>query len=184
MSEPLKEDILFLEHFGVKGMHWGVRSSKVSGVSSKTNKDAKKDAEEFARAKLFYGDGAGTRRKLIKATVEAKSKKDPSYAKAFESHFQNQDLSTHASKARTERKRTDNKTKRKQRAGFIARKLSGEQGTQAAIVAVTISGAAFLKSQNGQKLMRNVASKVSNFQNDRRARATADFLSSYFARNS
>lgn len=39
-----------LIHYGVKGMKWGVR------------RRAKKDAKEYARAKMFYGEGAGTRR--------------------------------------------------------------------------------------------------------------------------
>ena len=38
-------------HTGVKGMKWGV---------------AKRDAKEAARAKMFYGESAGTRRKDIK----------------------------------------------------------------------------------------------------------------------
>ena len=97
----------FLEHFGIKGMHWGVRKSDVPGVSPKTSAEAKKDAEEFARAKMFYGEGAGTRRKLINNTVAAKGKKDPSYQKAFDHHLANQDMSQHAAKARSERGRKD-----------------------------------------------------------------------------
>lgn len=30
MSEPLAEDVAFLEHYGVKGMRWGVRRSNRS----------------------------------------------------------------------------------------------------------------------------------------------------------
>ena len=43
-----------LYHFGVLGMKWG---------HHKTIRNAKKDTHEFARAKMFYGEGAGTRRK-------------------------------------------------------------------------------------------------------------------------
>ena len=84
-------------------MKWGVRRDNPSGVSRKTNREARKDAQEFARAKMFYGEGAGTRRKLIKAKVEGKSKKDPNYKKAFDQHLSNQDMSKHAEKARGER---------------------------------------------------------------------------------
>ena len=49
-----------LYHFGILGMKWG---------RHKTIRNAKKDAHEFARAKMFYGEGAGTRRKLIKAKM-------------------------------------------------------------------------------------------------------------------
>lgn len=96
-----------LAHYGVKGMSWGVRKSETPGVSRRTDRAAKKDAKEFARAKMFYGEGAGTRRKLIKNTVEAKSKKDPSYKKAFENHLASQDMEKHARKAVKERNRKD-----------------------------------------------------------------------------
>ena len=97
----------FLEHFGVKGMKWGVRKDSIPGVSSRTSREARKDATEFAKAKMFFGEGAGTRRKLIKAQLESKSAKDPSYKKAFDHHLGNQDLGKRASQARGERKRKD-----------------------------------------------------------------------------
>lgn len=97
----------FLEHFGVKGMKWGVRKDSIPGVSSRTSREARKDATEFAKAKMFFGEGAGTRRKLIKAKVESKSAKDPAYKKAFDHHLGNQDLGKRASQARGERKRKD-----------------------------------------------------------------------------
>ncbi|AWN03338.1 hypothetical protein PBI_COUNT_15 [Microbacterium phage Count] len=97
----------FLQHFGVKGMKWGVRKDSIPGVSARTSREAKKDATEFAKAKMFFGEGAGTRRKLIKAQVESKSAKDPSYKKAFDHHLGNQDLGKRASQARGERKRKD-----------------------------------------------------------------------------
>ena len=93
-----------LYHYGVKGMKWGVR---------KTQNQAKKDAKEFARAKMFYGEGAGTRRKLIKNTVQERSK-DPVYKKAFDDALSKQDMAKHAQKAKSERKRKDavNQTKK------------------------------------------------------------------------
>lgn len=86
-----------LYHYGVKGMKWGVR---------KQRKQAKKDAKEYARAKMFYGEGAGTRRKLINNTVKQRSK-DPTYKKAFDEALSKQDMAKHAAKARGERKRKD-----------------------------------------------------------------------------
>lgn len=149
----------FLEHHGIKGQRWGIRNDKNS-TPRKTDHEAKKDAQEFARAKLFFGQGAGTRRKLIKATVEAKKKKDPVYAKAFDRHLEAQDLSKHAQKARTERSRTDRKDRTKKRAGFLARHVTGEMGTQAAFTAVALSGAAFVASPKGQSLLKSGANRV------------------------
>lgn len=60
-----------LMHYGVKGMKWGVR------------RRARRDAKEYTQAKMYYGEGAGNRRKLIKATVKARSK-DPFYKSEFD----------------------------------------------------------------------------------------------------
>lgn len=76
-----------LMHYGVKGMKWGVR------------RRARRDAKEFTQAKMYYGEGAGNRRKLIKATVKARSK-DPFYKAVA-----NTDMSKRASQARRQRGR-------------------------------------------------------------------------------
>lgn len=170
----------FLAHYGVKGMKWGVRRDPAPGVSRKTNKEARKDATEFARAKMFYGEGAGNRRKLINASVDAKRKRDPSYGKAFDHHLAKQNMADHAQKARSERSRTDRRTRTKQRAGYVARRFTGEMGTQAAFAAAAFAGAAFLKSPKGQRMMGNVMTKVRNNQAHRQGAA---FLADYFARN-
>jgi hypothetical protein len=131
---PLDEDTLI--HFGIKGMHWGVRKDDAPGVTRATNKEARKDAVEFARAKMFYGEGAGTRRKLIKASVEAKSKRNPDYKKAFEHHLAQQDLSTHADKARSERKRKDVKNTTMKNVRAINRSINGPFAGPVAAAAV------------------------------------------------
>ena len=146
----------FLAHFGVKGMKWGVRNEREPGLSRKTDNEARKDATEFSRAKMFYGTGAGTRRKLIKASVDAKTAKDPLYAKAFERHLQNQNMSDHAQKARSERSRTDKKQKVRQTTGYVARRLTGEMGTTAAFTAAAFAGAAYLSSPAGKDMMNRI----------------------------
>jgi hypothetical protein len=166
----------YLQHFGTKGMRWGVRRSQPNGVSRKTNREASKDAKEFARAKQFYGKGAGTRRKLIKAQVEGKSKHNPAYAKAFESHLSKQDTSKHASKAVSERKRKDVKEKTKQQAGLLARTFTGEMGTQAAFTATALGGAAFLASPKGRQLINKGTAKVKNIADSRAQRQGAKFV--------
>lgn len=172
----------FLEHHGIKGQRWGVRRGHIPGVSSGTNRAAKKDAQEFARAKLFFGEGAGTRRKLIKNTVEAKSKRDPSYKKAFDQHLGNQDLSQHASKAKAERGRIDKAKTAKRSAGLVARKLTGEMGTTAAFTAAAIAGAGFLASPKGQATMRKGTTAVKVWAGSGRARSTTKYVADFMAK--
>lgn len=95
-----------LTHYGVKGMRWGVHRSRPEGVSRSTNRAAKKDAKEFTRAKMYYGEGAGNRRKLIKAKVAQRSK-DPSYKKAFDHHVANTDWEKRSREARSKRGRAN-----------------------------------------------------------------------------
>lgn len=142
-----------LAHFGVKGMKWGVRKDR-DGVSRKTDREARKDAEEFARAKMFYGKGAGTRRKLIKATVESKSK-DPAYKKAFDKHFSSQDLGTHASKARSERRRKDVVGGTAKTARGVHRSLTGGMGSVSAASALLAGGYLYARRSGIDKVIAN-----------------------------
>ena len=57
-----------LMHYGVKGMKWGVR------------RRARRDAKEYTLARMYYGEGAGNRRKLIKAKVKTDMSKRASQA--------------------------------------------------------------------------------------------------------
>lgn len=86
-----------LYHSGIKGMKWGVR------------RKAKKDAKEYTKAKSFYGEGAGTRRKIIKQKVEYNSKNIPGYKEAFDHYVKNTDMSKRANQAVRERKVKDAK---------------------------------------------------------------------------
>lgn len=165
LKPPLDENLL--EHHGIKGMHWGVRKHDYPGASARTNHQAHKDAKEFARAKMFYGEGAGTRRKLINAKVEANKKRDPAYAKAFDHHLARQDMGQHASKARSERGRKNAANTTKKTGGAIARGLTGQMGTAAAVVALAGMGVAYSRSPHGQAMMKTTMSKASGFMADR-----------------
>lgn len=165
----------FLAHFGVKGMRWGVRKNNLPGVSASTNREAKKDAGEFARAKMFYGEGAGTRRKLIKATVESKAKKDPKYKEAFDHHLNSQDLGKHASKARGERKRKDVVGTTGKTARGVYRSLSGGFGS-VSMASAAVAGAYLLAKQNGYDQVVANAAKTTyrSVVNNVRARQMAE----------
>lgn len=113
-----------LTHFSVSGMRWGVRRM------------AKKEAKEFARAKMFYGEGAGTRRKLIKGKVNQHAKKFPEYKKNFDRYLEKQDMGKHADAAVRERHFIDRKEKVK-RYGRSVRKLMGVS-SMAALATVAV----------------------------------------------
>lgn len=71
------------------------------------SKIAAKDAAEWARAEMFFGEGAGTRRKLLWAEIATKVKKIPGYSEDFESAYESQNLAEHAIKAAKERQSID-----------------------------------------------------------------------------
>jgi hypothetical protein len=70
-------------------------------------REAMKDAFETARAQMFYGEGAGTRRKLIASSVASKMAKNPAYAVFYKRALEMQDMAQHAVAARKERRRRD-----------------------------------------------------------------------------
>lgn len=74
---------------------------------SAIEREARRDAREFARAQMFYGEGAGVRRKLITAKVEGKVAQSEAYGRAFHSELARQDMAEHAAKARREREFKD-----------------------------------------------------------------------------
>lgn len=117
----------FISHAGVKGQKWGVRryqnedgtlteeGKRHYGYYDRPNgqkdykrlrKDAANDAKEFARAKAFYGEGAGTRRKQIKNLISERMK-DPDYKNEFERMLSQQDMSKHQKAANRERHTKD-----------------------------------------------------------------------------
>ena len=183
MGKPLQEDEAFLEHFGVKGQKWGVRKATPTGATRSTNRRAKKDASEFARAKLFYGNGAGTRRKLIKATVEQRSKNEPGYKKAFDAHLAKQNMAKQADKAVKERTRTDRTDRTKKQAGYVARRFTGEMGTQAAFTAAAFAGVAFIKSPKGKQMMNSAYAKAKTAANSNQSKKYVNNINDVFKRS-
>jgi ribosomal protein S18 acetylase RimI-like enzyme len=144
-----------LTHYGVKGMRWGHRKARPGGVSRSTDRMARKDAKEFARAKQFYGEGAGTRRKLIKARVDGISKKNPGYKKAFDAHLANQDTSKHASKAKSERKRKNVANSTRKGIRGTSHILRGNSQYASAATAIVVGGALYAHKAGIDKTILN-----------------------------
>lgn len=93
----LVDEETYLMHYGVKGMKWGVR---------KTRSEARRDAKKYVRAKMFYGETAGTERKLLNAKLKPKMK-DPTYKQFFDEYVQNADTAEAARHARGKRAAKD-----------------------------------------------------------------------------
>jgi hypothetical protein len=166
-----------LSHYGIKGMKWGVRRADPDGVSRSTNREARKDAKEFARAKMYYGEGAGTRRKLIKATVEGKGKKDPNYKKAFDKHLVDQDMSKHANKARGERKRKNVRNSAGRGIRGTRHILNGNSQYASAATAMLVGGALYAHKTGVDKTILNAGKKAFKKINDPHGhKAARDFL--------
>lgn len=130
-------------------------------------REALRDASEFARAQVFYGEGAGNRRKLIKAAVAAKASRSPAYQQAFEYALTVQDMAAHVQKARKERRRRDfthafNKNTRNAMAGRYT-------GINMAII--VLGGAAYYAHHTGydKKLYGSIKTKIDG---QKRRRAT------------
>lgn len=119
----------YLEHFGVKGMKWGVR------------REARRDAKESARAKMYYGEGAGVRRRNINAIVKQKSK-DPTYKDEYEKAYAKQDLSKARRSAQRQRTVTDKTKGFRQGAGRVGRAITREATAAVGFAAATAASAA------------------------------------------
>lgn len=74
---------------------------------SNAKKQARQDAIEYARAEMYFGEGAGTRRKLIGNTVTYRAENNEEYDRAFRQAMAEQDWADHSKKAKAERRRRD-----------------------------------------------------------------------------
>ncbi|QYC55001.1 hypothetical protein QCN36_gp13 [Arthrobacter phage CastorTray] len=143
----------FLMHYGVKGMRWGKRSARPSTTPRSTERAAAKDAKEAALAKMYYGEGAGTRRKLIKTTVEARKKNDPAYAEAYDRHFGNQNMDKVTNKAVKQRKRTDRVNATVKTGKGVRHILNGNSQYANATAAILVGGALYAHKKGIDKML-------------------------------
>lgn len=146
----------FLEHYGVKGMKWGKRTARPAGTPRKTEREASKDAKETARAKMYYGEGAGVRRRLIKNSVQSKLK-DPAYKEAYERHLADQNMAKRASEARSKRKRTDATNATKKTAKGVRHVLNGNNQYANMSAAAIVAGATYAHKTGIDKRILNAS---------------------------
>jgi hypothetical protein len=155
-----------LQHHGVKGMHWGVRRAQ---------HHARADANEFAKARAFYGEGAGTRRKKIKAKVETRMQ-NPHYKAEFNRVLGGQNTLKRQAQASRLRKRKDVTNFTGKTVRGVHRQLSGGFGPVTATAAAIATGAAYAHKTGADKV---VFDKVKKIATDKRAQAgVKDFLRS------
>lgn len=156
----------FLAHFGVVGMKWGKRSG-TTGAPRKTDRMAAKDAREHARAKMYYGEGAGIRRRQINNIVKTRSK-DPSYKAAFDHHLANQDLAKASAKAHSKRHRTDTVNTTKKTVKGVHHILNGNAQYASAASAVIVGGAMYVHKAGIDKMLLDKGKAFINDANTRR----------------
>lgn len=156
----------------------------------KIKKEAADDAKEYARAKAYYGEGAGTRRKKIKNQISEKMK-DPDYKKEFEAQLKAQNMEEHQKAANRERKMQDTKDKAARVGRGLKNLLLG--GTSLSLTAIAIysviknTGAGDMIASKAKSTMSTVMNTISNmrksdyykgynWQSGKSSSAFADFM--------
>lgn len=136
-------------------------------------KEAQRDAHELARAQMFFGEGAGTRRKLIQATVQEKADRDPEYARLVMREIDDQDMAEHAAAARKERRRIDQKesAKKNTRALVSGNYHNVQSGILLAIVAGYFAhekGLDKIAYEKGKVVVTDVKIRIKKYRNKKR----------------
>ena len=152
----------YLVHHGILGMKWGIRRTPEElghYTDKQIDKIARKDARRYADAKMYYGEGAGNRRKLLKAELDRK-KKDPRYAKLFEEYAANENYARSADRAKFERGARDTGKKVKR----VAKAVGG--------IAVVAGGIYYAANKDKvDRIINNTINtsidKVKNWKRDR-----------------
>lgn len=132
-------------------------------------KEARRDAREYARAQMYYGEGAGTRRKLITNSVAAKVERKSGYHEAFTQELARQDMAEHAAAARKERRRKDVSTSVEKNARGV---ISGNyQSVNAGLVVIGVLGYFAHKTGFDQKVYDAGKTRINSFRAKRAQRA-------------
>lgn len=130
-------------------------------------KDAKKDAEDMARAKAYYGEGAGNRRKQIRNRISERMK-DPDYKAEYEKNLAAQDMSKHQKAANRERHVQDAKNKASEIGNGLKNLLLGAGTTSVAAIliynAAKMTGADKKIAEFGKKAINDVINKAKSMK--------------------
>ena len=160
----------YLLHYGIprkSGRYpWGSGERPYQGdeeapkINKKIDRQAKKDAKEYARAKVSYGIGAGNKRKLINHTVKQRSRDSKEYKEAFEKYLEQEDMGKHTAAAK--REHAINETKHK--TGVVARGIYHSIIKDGAKVAVGVAAAYAIAHKTG--LDKKIANFATTKMND------------------
>ena len=130
--------------------------------TKRLQKDAKKDAEDMARAKAYYGEGAGNRRKQIRNRISERMK-DPDYKAEYEKQLAAQDMSKHQKAANRERHMQDAKNAVARTGRGIKNLILGVGGASMAAVALysaaKLTGADKKIAEFGKKAVNDIMDK-------------------------
>ena len=161
----------YLYHHGILGQKWGVRRFQnpdgtlteagrkhkaLEGIPRSTKRDARKDAKEYATAKMYYGEGAGTRRKRINAIVNQRSK-DEAYKKAYDYYLGQQDMAKRGAAARAERKTRDAASTTARTARGLVNIATGNIGRASSLAISLASAYAIAKATGADQVVKQYA---------------------------
>ena len=78
------EDPYYLQHFGVKGMKWGVRRSENPLKSREMKKQINKDAKNLNRSVSGVTSNSRKKALALRKSIKAKDRENPGYKKAVQ----------------------------------------------------------------------------------------------------
>lgn len=139
----------YLCHYGILGMRWGHRSAQTRNERH-TQRLAIQDAKRYADAKMFYGETAGTKRKLLNAELNKKKTRMPGYEDAFNKALEDVDYARSAKKAVNKRHAID----ATYRTRVTVKKILGVTGP------IAVAAATVIYSKNKATVDNFVASKA------------------------
>lgn len=132
---------------------------------SKLEKMAKEDAYEWGLAQMFFGEGAGTRRKLVAAKIDQRVIDIPGYEEALDKAYAKIDQIEMAEKALALRKRIDRSAKagknlRAIRTGNLQNLSTGVFVAVGVVYVAHITGYDEVVKDEAKRLYRKVKTEV------------------------